>query len=954
MKYQPSPDSPGSISFKPKQIGSIAEQLEQQNQRDRRDMEVVKATMDQNSETAKANAKNQEFNNRMKDKEFQKLMTFSKSLMEYGVEEQNKKNKAEMEEGIAMAYTDGIGEEAEQGLEDFEAQLASDDQETQAAGGLVFDQTNNYEVSSRVKNLSGWRQYGYQQGMAQRAGTEYKGFIANAMENDNQTEITVDGVTFTPATANGTAQVQAAMAAVRNQFISEYGLIGTDVAVLNKYAFPEMRKAESGLSQEYSARFAVDESYAEQQEALSTFQADGNFGSLIQRLTNTVDGSGKRLGTRGAHKMAKEYLTESIANGNMSDEEVEAIEGQVVPWDKKGRTFGQLYPNMIKDAVREAYAFDRAEAQLEKEAKNEARAARESELYQEIAANYGKYTADDIEAFQKEFIATFGQRSSQLDDASKAYSANAEQKKEQRQNLLDLQMTGRLLPRHLKGVHPEIAQQFMSAATANQNARGKGGTYTDSMKSIAATVKDARSDTTGENGALIPTQMIIADLQDQFLAKVAQNIANGVPNAEAQALLEVRQQFIDGGGTPEKVVENGKYYYNAEAGRDNYLRRLQNERSGAITKTKEFNAVQKTKGLKEALKQPNLIFTEKELLDMEDSYGTPDFQIPAIATYLASEYNVDAYQVINEQRSALGMEPLESASADTVSGMTPAGRSLLNKFKSQNRSIRAYSSELGDGFRPEMNQYGDIIQQHAQTHGVDPAYVAAMIEIESGGIAGNISYNGSSFGLMQINKAAHPAFFAGGDWEDPSYNIEYGTQYFAQLLQQYGGNVEHAAMAYNGGPGNLQKYLDGTLPNGAVKTEMINHGRKFMKALSRHSRQALNSPLTRRGEFEVVQIVSTDPRYEGDNDPSTLYDPEGHGGDAMHQHYKFASQRQAKLAKALYESKGFRVTSYLRPHDHGSAHQHGYAIDVAPSLDLPRNDTAEMAWIDKANALIGL
>ncbi len=81
--------------------------------------------------------------------------------------------------------------------------------------------------------------------------------------------------------------------------------------------------------------------------------------------------------------MAKEYLTESIANGNMSDEEVEAIEGQVVPWDKKGRTFGQLYPNMIQDAIRDADKFTRAEAQLEKEAKTEAMAAREQELYQE-------------------------------------------------------------------------------------------------------------------------------------------------------------------------------------------------------------------------------------------------------------------------------------------------------------------------------------------------------------------------------------------------------------------------------------------------------------------------------------------------------------------------------------------------------------------------------------------
>ena len=68
MKYQPTPDAPCSIQFKPKQIGSIASQLEEQNARDRRDMEVVKATMDANSETAKANAKNQEFNNRMKEK----------------------------------------------------------------------------------------------------------------------------------------------------------------------------------------------------------------------------------------------------------------------------------------------------------------------------------------------------------------------------------------------------------------------------------------------------------------------------------------------------------------------------------------------------------------------------------------------------------------------------------------------------------------------------------------------------------------------------------------------------------------------------------------------------------------------------------------------------------------------------------------------------------------------
>ena len=277
--------------------------------------------------------------------------------------------------------------------------------------------------------------------MAKRAGIEYSGFVSAAMEGDNETEIYINGETFTPATARGDAQVQAAMAAVRNNFIKEYGLIGTDVAVLNKYAFPSMRKAESSLSQEFNERYASDESYAEQQEAMSTFQADGNFGALVQRLSNTQDDSGKRLGNRGAHKMAKEYLSASIANGNINEDQARAIEGQRVPWDKKGRTFGELYPNLARDAIREANKFDRAEAQLEKEAMDEAMSAREAELYQEIMDNSGKYTKDDIEAFQKEFFETFKQKSDLLSDAAKNYSADAQQQKEQREFLLELQAT---------------------------------------------------------------------------------------------------------------------------------------------------------------------------------------------------------------------------------------------------------------------------------------------------------------------------------------------------------------------------------------------------------------------------------------------------------------------------------------------------------------------------------
>jgi soluble lytic murein transglycosylase-like protein len=71
-------------------------------------------------------------------------------------------------------------------------------------------------------------------------------------------------------------------------------------------------------------------------------------------------------------------------------------------------------------------------------------------------------------------------------------------------------------------------------------------------------------------------------------------------------------------------------------------------------------------------------------------------------------------------------------------------------------------------FNPTVvpNNLGPLIQQSAQANGVNPAHIAALAEIESSFKADNISYNGSSFGVMQINRAAHPAYFAQNDWKN--------------------------------------------------------------------------------------------------------------------------------------------------------------------------------------------
>ncbi len=97
-----------------------------------------------------------------------------------------------------------------------------------------------------------------------------------------------------------------------------------------------------------------------------------------------------------------------------------------------------------------------------------------------------------------------------------------------------------------------------------------------------------------------------------------------------------------------------------------------------------------------------------------------------------------------------------------------------------------------------------IIRAVSHVTNVDPALVAAVIDVESGFNRNALSSAGAR-GLMQLMPATAMRFGV-SDANDPVQNVAAGTLYLGQLLQQFSGNLPYALAAYNAGESSVRSY----------------------------------------------------------------------------------------------------------------------------------------------------
>jgi soluble lytic murein transglycosylase len=137
-------------------------------------------------------------------------------------------------------------------------------------------------------------------------------------------------------------------------------------------------------------------------------------------------------------------------------------------------------------------------------------------------------------------------------------------------------------------------------------------------------------------------------------------------------------------------------------------------------------------------------------------------------------------------------------------------------------------------------RHEDIIRQQAHEKGLDPALVAAVIYTESR--FRDQTSNAGAKGLMQLTPAtarfvehlSGGSTFQVSDLSTPQVNISYGTYYLRYLMNRYGGNEALALAAYNGGEGNVDRWVDAARRQGkALSIDAIPFGetRAYVRAV---------------------------------------------------------------------------------------------------------------------------
>lgn len=300
-----------SDEYRPFKANNTIPQLDREFARQAQAERDYAAQLAQNNRTTQLNAQNS-------TEDLKALGAFSQTLTNYLEDETKRYVEREMTEGLMQAYNEGLPQEQIDQFREEEQALRDDNTDAEAAAVEVTQVTGDPLAGAQVRNLSGWRAYGYARGRVQMAAMNFPAYYQSAK---GTIQIEVDGRIIGFDSPDLTS---AEYAALQQELISGYmsNFAGVNPALLNEYLFPTVSRYTAGETATWAAERAQEMEQEAKEQRLDDLVVDvlaGNSNAASNYILNHPEGPRK-----GKQELA-EVLEQGLANGTIDPDLVEQI-----------------------------------------------------------------------------------------------------------------------------------------------------------------------------------------------------------------------------------------------------------------------------------------------------------------------------------------------------------------------------------------------------------------------------------------------------------------------------------------------------------------------------------------------------------------------------------------------------------------------------------------------------
>ena len=212
------------------------------------------------------------------------------------------------------------------------------------AANSALDQGSTFQEAKQIHNLSGAALYYYVRAKSKIAADGYDDWIAGEMRNNETLKLEANGVEFTPQTADTLDQKKIAMKALRREYMRQNDLGSVNPALLNDESvgfYDKAIESHDKLYKSYEKDDSIETGIDDRLSAADEFKIDKSFESLFGKIKITAKENGEGFSYSDALDETFDVIKNSVLNGDITLEELDAIKNQKIIVDGKETTVGR-------------------------------------------------------------------------------------------------------------------------------------------------------------------------------------------------------------------------------------------------------------------------------------------------------------------------------------------------------------------------------------------------------------------------------------------------------------------------------------------------------------------------------------------------------------------------------------------------------------------------------------